>query len=57
MLTLFDVLALCEDEERLQEWLRSYGVLRVKATKCVSVFLVMSKSSSGGGTLVQRTLS
>ena len=35
MLTLFDVLALCEDEERLREWLRSYGVLSVKATKCV----------------------
>ena len=130
MLTLFDVLALCEDEERFQEWLRSYGVLRVKATKCVkcgssmkdcvyrgkphvvcsdqkcrakvsdvvggllegsklsykqscgpqqmglmergvasrtgsvlrvvwilATFLVISKSSSGGGTLVQRTLS
>ena len=35
MFTLFDVLALCEDEQRLQEWLRSYGVLSVKATKCV----------------------
>ena len=36
MLTLFDVPALCEDEEGLQEWLRSYGVFRVKATKCVN---------------------
>ena len=40
MLTLFDVLDLCNDDGKLREWLRGYGVLVEPPFKC-------SKCSSG----------
>ena len=40
MLTLFDVLDLCNDDGKLREWLRGYGVLVEPPSKC-------SKCSSG----------
>jgi len=35
MMTLYEVLDLAGDEEKLQKWLRSYGVLDCKPTKCM----------------------
>ena len=40
MLTIYDVLELCEDELKLREWLRSYAVLKESPAKC-------SKCASG----------
>ena len=34
MLTIYDVIELCADEIKLQEWLRSYGVLSRTPTIC-----------------------